>query len=140
MEVVTHCLVGIIGASPFIEQAPEAAASFALGSVMPDFDALSRQFGKRAFMRCHQTYTHALPVIVLLGVSAGIAGQLAGLRGFWIGLGLTLGMVLHSLLDCTNTLGITLFAPLSRKRYCLEWVFFIDVAVLVLGVLPAYLV
>jgi membrane-bound metal-dependent hydrolase YbcI (DUF457 family) len=140
MDVVTHSLIGLIGAGPFLERSPEAALAFALGSVAPDFDALSRQFGKRAYFRCHQTYTHALPVIVLLGVVAGSAVRMAGLPGFWIGAGLTMGMVLHSMLDCTNTLGITLFTPFSHKRYCLEWVFFIDITVIALLAVPACLV
>jgi hypothetical protein len=36
----------------------------------------------------------------------------------------------HTLLDWTNTLGVTLLAPFSRRRYRLEWVFFIDAIVI----------
>ena len=39
-------------------------------------------------------------------------------------------MTFHSVLDFTNTYGITLFAPFSRRRYCTEWVFFIDAVVI----------
>ena len=35
-------------------------------------------------------------------------------------------MLLHSLMDATNTYGVALLVPLSRKRCCTEWVFFID--------------
>ncbi len=55
MDVVTHALIGLIGASPFAVSHPVAASCFALGAVAPDLDALSRLFGKRAFMRAHQT-------------------------------------------------------------------------------------
>ncbi len=42
-------------------------------------------------------------------------------------------MVFHSLLDYSNTYGITLLAPFSAKRFCGEWVFFIDVPVIVVS-------
>ena len=36
----------------------------------------------------------------------------------------------HSLLDLTNTYGVAWFMPFSNRRFCLEWVFFIDAVVL----------
>jgi hypothetical protein len=46
--------------------------------------------------------------------------------------GIFAGLVFHTFLDFTNTLGVTLLAPFSRKRFCCEWVFFIDAFVIAL--------
>lgn len=131
MDIVTHCMMGVIGATPFLDSHPVAASLFALGCVLPDLDSLSRLFGKRAFLESHQTWSHALPVIAVLGGIAGLSLMVAGIDAPAAGLGLALGMALHSLLDVTNTYGIMLFAPFSRRRYCKEWVFFIDAFVIV---------
>jgi len=59
VDIVTHAMMGLVAASPFAGERPEAAAAFAAGSVLPDLDALSRVFGKRAFLACHQTWSLA---------------------------------------------------------------------------------
>jgi hypothetical protein len=48
----------------------------------------------------------------------------------WLPAFFGLGMVFHALLDVTNTYGVTIWAPLSGRRVCLEWVFFIDATVI----------
>src|SRR5262249_16051874 len=55
-----------------------------------------------------------------------------GFEGILLAAGLFAGLAVHTLLDLTNTLGVTLFAPFSRRRFCLAWVFFIDLTVLLL--------
>lgn len=133
MDVVTHALMGLIGGSALAPAHPEAAAAFAFGSVLPDLDAFSRVAGKRAFLRAHQTWSHALPVIAALGLVSAVALRLAGLdlvESTWTGAALACGMALHALTDWTNTFGIMLLAPFSRRRLCTEWVFFIDAVVL----------
>jgi membrane-bound metal-dependent hydrolase YbcI (DUF457 family) len=127
MDIVTHGMMGVVAASPWVAERPEAAAAFIGGSVLPDLDALSRLFGKRVFLRAHQTYSHAIPVIAAVGAATAWATGLPG-----VGLGLALGMLFHGLLDATNTYGITLLAPFTRRRFCTEWVFFIDATVVVL--------
>ena len=66
MDVVTHTVAGAIIASPMFSTSPLTAGCFVLGSVLPDADSLGRVFGKAPFIRWHQTYTHSLPVIVVL--------------------------------------------------------------------------
>ncbi len=136
MDIVTHGMMGVIAVSPFLATHPAAAAGFMLGSVLPDLDAFSRVFGRRAFLRAHQTWSHALPVIAVLGgvVEMALRGADAGWP--WFGVWLAAGMAFHALLDVTNTYGITIFAPFSRRRYCREWVFFID-SVVCAATLPA---
>ena len=134
MDIVTHAMMGAIAASTIAEDQPAAAAAFVLGSVLPDLDALSRCFGKRAFLRFHQSQTHGLPNALFAGGLLWILIQALDWYAPWAALGLTLGLLFHSALDYTNTYGITLFAPFSRRRFCTEWVFFIDAGVVVASI------
>ena len=120
MDIVTHAMMGGILASPYLATAPVEASCFMFGTVLPDMDALSRLFGKRAFLRAHQTASHSVLVQALAGLACGLA------LGPWAGIGLFAGLLLHSLLDASNTFGISLVWPLSKRRFCFEWVFFID--------------
>ena len=133
MDIVTHGVMGVVIAAPLAANHPEAAAAFILGSVLPDADALSRLGGKRAFLKCHQTYTHSLPIIAVVALVAYGIFDLLGFPDYRIAAGLALGMVFHSLLDYSNTYGITLLAPFSAKRFCREWVFFIDLPLIVVS-------
>jgi membrane-bound metal-dependent hydrolase YbcI (DUF457 family) len=130
VDIVTHGMMGSIVAIPFFATYPEASAAFMFGSVAPDLDAFSRVLGRRAFLRAHQTYSHAFPVIALIAVVAWGAREAAGVWAPWAPLAFALGMAFHSTLDWTNTYGITLFAPFSKRRFCTEWVFFVDSVVL----------
>jgi membrane-bound metal-dependent hydrolase YbcI (DUF457 family) len=132
MDIVTHAGIGLIAAAPIITTRPELALGIVAGSVLPDLDALGRIFGKKAFLRIHQTWSHALPVHAGFSVLAGLGAHVLGFDGLMFGTGLIVGLAFHILLDFTNTLGVTLFAPFIRKRLCLEWVFFIDAFVLLL--------
>jgi membrane-bound metal-dependent hydrolase YbcI (DUF457 family) len=134
MDIVTHGMMGMILASPFAESDPIAASCFAVGSVAPDLDALSRVFGKRAFLRAHQTYSHSIPLSLGFGGLAWAVLAAVGMRSVVPPLALVLGMLFHSALDVTNTYGIMLFAPFSKRRFCTEWVFFIDAVVLAVTV------
>lgn len=131
MDIVTHAAMGIVLAAPFLDSHPAAAACFVFGAVLPDLDALSRVLGKRAFLRWHQTYTHSLPLIAVVALAAWPVLRAAGVSDPWAAPALGIGMTLHALLDVTNTYGITLLAPFSKRRFSLEWVFFIDAFVLV---------
>jgi membrane-bound metal-dependent hydrolase YbcI (DUF457 family) len=132
VDIITHAVMGAIVAAPFMESHPVEAVCFSLGAVLPDIDALSRLFGKWAFMKFHQSYTHALPVIALLGLLSWPALRAIDAPAL-AALTLALGMVFHSLLDVTNTYGIALFLPFSRRRFSTEWVFFIDSVVIAIS-------
>ena len=66
MDIVTHGMMGIVIAAPFAQDHPGPAVALMMGSVLSDLDAFSRLGGRRNFLRCHQTYTHALPIIAAL--------------------------------------------------------------------------
>jgi len=130
MDIVTHAGIGVIAAAPFLDSRPELALGIVAGSVLPDLDALSRVFGKLVFLRLHQTWSHALLIQALLSVAAGFIASLGDFDGVSLALGMFAGFALHTLLDWSNTLGVTLLAPFSRRRFRLEWVFFIDAIVM----------
>jgi membrane-bound metal-dependent hydrolase YbcI (DUF457 family) len=126
MDIATHAMAGTIIAIPFLPTAPLSATCFIFGSVLPDTDAFSRLFGKVAFLRWHQTYTHSLPIIFLASAFFWLSAQWMEINEVYAPLAFGAGMILHVLMDATNTYGVALFAPISRKRICVEWLFFID--------------
>ena len=130
MDIVTHALVGGIVAFPLWTEQPLFAAGFALGSVLPDIDALSRCFGKTNFLQFHQSYTHSIFTILCVGMLS--VTWLHSSLFLLLPVGISLGMLMHSLLDLTNTYGIQILAPLSRRRFAWEWVFFIDMTIIAL--------
>ncbi len=134
MDIATHGMMGCIIAAPFLSTHPFAASLFILGNAAPDLDAFSRVFGRRAFLLFHQTFTHALPIIWLLGALLSLVFFYADFPESYSPLFLSAGMCLHSLTDVSNTFGIKILAPFSNKRYCLEWVFFIDSIVLLISI------
>jgi membrane-bound metal-dependent hydrolase YbcI (DUF457 family) len=134
MEVVTHGMMGVAIAGPFLGQHPAAAAGLMMGSVAPDLDALSRCLGKKSFLRCHQGWTHSIPLLALLGGAGEGLIRIAAPAFAGTAAGFALGAILHALLDLTNTYGVRALAPISSRRYCLEWIFFIDGVVIALTI------
>jgi membrane-bound metal-dependent hydrolase YbcI (DUF457 family) len=134
MDIVTHALMGVAVAGPCLVSAPSASAGFILGSVLPDIDAFSRVFGKRCFLTWHQTFTHSAGAMLVV-VAAAMVGTLVDYEISYLLLGISAGMLFHSLLDFTNTFGVKLWYPFHSKRVCLEWVFFIDSIVIGLTIL-----
>jgi membrane-bound metal-dependent hydrolase YbcI (DUF457 family) len=132
MDIVTHAAVGLIVASPWLDTRPELAAGLVFCSVLPDLDALSRIFGKRAFLQAHQTVTHSLPGIAVAALGAGFIAQWLGGEAWASALGLAIGMLLHVGMDLSNTFGVAWPAPLNWRRQAFEWVFFVDATMLVL--------
>ncbi|HZZ71146.1 MAG TPA: metal-dependent hydrolase [Pirellulales bacterium] len=130
MDIVTHTMVGTILAAPLLPGSPLTGICFVLGSVLPDTDALSRLFGKNAFLRWHQTYTHSVPLIVAFTVVVWIIISRLGIYEIGVPIAIGAGRLLHALMDATNTYGVALFAPFSSRRFCSEWVFFIDATVI----------
>lgn len=132
VDIVTHAAIGVVLGAPLMLTMPELALGLMFGSVAPDLDALSRLFGKRAFLAAHQTWSHSLPVIGLVGVLTVLFSLGIGWPWWSLATGVVIGMALHSVLDLTNTFGICLWLPFARGRRCLEWLFFIDLGVIAL--------
>jgi len=126
---------GLIIAAPLATTAPLSAGAFLFGSVLPDIDMAVRCFGKVGFLRCHQTYTHSLPVILLASLVLMPVLAWLGINDPWPALALAAGMITHSLMDMSNTYGVALFTPFGRRRFSLDLVFFIDATTMAASVL-----
>src|SRR3974377_275174 len=111
MDIVTHAGIGLVAASPFLADRPELAVGLVAGSVLPDLDALCRLRDKTAFLRAHQTWSHALPVQLIVSAGTAFTAELLGWRGIEVSVGLLAGLVGHSLLDLTNTYGVAWVTP-----------------------------
>ncbi|MCZ6793580.1 MAG: metal-dependent hydrolase [Planctomycetota bacterium] len=122
MDIVTHTLAGAVVASPLLGSAPLTATCIVFGSVLPDLDSLSRCFGKVAVLRWHQTYSHSLAAVAVVTALAWPAlGTLGAAEPMAPPLALGGAVLVHILLDVSNTYGVALLAPFSRRRYCVEF-------------------
>jgi membrane-bound metal-dependent hydrolase YbcI (DUF457 family) len=130
MDILTHAAIGLIAAGPLLVNSPELAIGIVAGSVLPDLDAFSRLWDKWAFLRLHQTWSHAFPVQLVFSLAVGLAAAGIGWNEVALGGGVLAGLLFHSLLDLCNTFGVAFLLPFSHRRFCLEWVFFIDLVVL----------
>ncbi len=128
MDIVHHTFIGGTGFLALAANEQELAGmAFVAGSVFPDLDVVFMAFGKRAYLKNHQGPTHSFllaPVFAYLFIAAPLCLAL----GFdWsVYFAALLGLWLHSLLDLTNTFGITVFWPVTARRFCFDSVFFID--------------
>ena len=128
MDIVHHTFIGGTGFLALAANDQELAGmAFVAGSVFPDLDVVFIAFGKRAYLRNHQGPTLSFllaPVYALMFIAVPLCLPI----GFeWpVFFAALLGLWLHSLLDLTNTFGITVFWPISVRRYCFDAVFFID--------------
>jgi inner membrane protein len=129
MDVVHHAFIGGAGfltASAFGHEL--AGFSFLAASVFPDLDVLFMLFGKRFYLKHHQSITHSLllaPIYAAL-LGAGLAYGFDVSFGWALFSGSLAGLVFHIVLDWSNTFRISLFLPATFKRYSLDAVFFID--------------
>lgn len=135
MDIIHHSAIGLIGLSVATAVNQEMVGIFFLtGSILPDLDAFLILIGKRFYLKNHQGFSHSL---VLLPIYALLV---VGSFSFWLPfdwlnfLALSLGFLVHVLLDYSNTYGITLFYPFSKKRISLDAVFFIDTVLISLTV------
>jgi membrane-bound metal-dependent hydrolase YbcI (DUF457 family) len=105
-----------------------AGSAFIAGSILPDLDVFLMIFGKRFYLKNHQGLTHSLLLSPLFALLITIPLTYAfGLKfSLFIVFAALSGLCLHALLDIINTFGISLFWPLSGRRYSYDSVFFID--------------
>jgi len=127
MDIVHHALIGGIGYTALAAVDQDIAGiAFMAGSTLPDLDVALMAFGKRTYLRNHQGFTHslllsplyALMVAVPLTLPFGfdLVAAIAALTGFCI----------HYVLDLSNTYGISIFWPVTRRKFSFDAVFFID--------------
>ena len=138
MDIAHHLAIGGIGAAALASHDHEVAGlAFLMASVLPDLDVAFMAAGKRAYLKNHQGPTHSLLLsplfagLISIPLARFVAGDdpvfLAALAGLWI----------HIALDLSNTFGIALLWPLSRKRFCLDAVFFVDLTLWIMTLAAA---
>lgn len=127
MDIVHHAFIGGAGMLALGAAGHELAGlGFLAGSVFPDLDVAFMAAGKRFYLKRHQGPTHSLPFAPLY--AAALAGLLAPWAGWQWSLfaGILAGLAVHVALDLSNTFGIQILWPLSRRRFCTDAVFFVD--------------
>lgn len=128
MDTASHLLFGFTLAGlayldPAVSQHPVVAEAVMIGTVVgshaPDFDALVRIKGYRAYLRYHRGVTHGIPALFLwplvLSFPLGLIYEL-DLYGwmstfFWT----MCAVVLHVFLDMLNGYGVQSFRPFTKK-------------------------
>ncbi len=136
MDIVHHGMIGMIGFTA-AEAAgdPVAGLFFLIGSVFPDLDVALMAFGKRAYLKNHQGFTHSLLLMPLFALLLVLAFVWYEPFGWHYVAAMMAGIGIHILLDYSNTYGITLLYPISKRRFSLDAIFFIDTVLLSLTVL-----
>jgi membrane-bound metal-dependent hydrolase YbcI (DUF457 family) len=133
MDIVHHAAIGGVGMLALQATGNDVAGlAFVAGSVIADLDIVFIALGKRFYLRHHQGISHSLLLAPLYAMA--VAALLSPAFGWtWTAFIAALaGLWLHSVLDLSNTFGMAPLAPLSRRRWSLDAVFFIDAVAWVL--------
>ncbi len=127
MDAVHHGVIAAAGMAVLSAQGqPGAGIAFASASVLPDLDVLLMAFGKRIYLKGHQRITHSLLTFPLMVLAVTVPLAAASFPVKEVVVASAVGLLLHLMLDLTNTYGISLLWPFSSKRFSLDAVFFID--------------
>jgi inner membrane protein len=127
MDIVHH---GVIAAAGMVALTVEGhvgpGVAFAAASVLPDADVAMMALGKRAYLKNHQAATHSIPFLIIMALALGYLLQVEQTFAWNVPIAAFIGLLLHILLDLSNTYGIAVFWPISKKRFSLDAIFFID--------------
>lgn len=136
MDILHHTAIGAIGSVALTASGhPVSGMAFLVASTLPDLDVLFMALGKRAYLKNHQGASHSLLVSPFLASLVGVPLMLFLWPDWRFFVFALLAVWLHILLDVCNTFGVAWLWPLSRRRDCLDAVFFIDLtAWLITGV------
>ncbi len=137
MDILTHFLVGydLSKALPFsLKYSSEALI---IGAVLPDIDHIPIFIKKNHYLKYHRTFTHSLTIAPLISIMFAFFIKYWDSEGpFWLYTALILiGILSHIGLDLVVPYGIKLFYP-SSKWYYRDWVYVIDVVILLLLLMP----
>lgn len=135
MDIVHHGIIGVIGLS--VAESLDLGMGgvfFLIGSILPDLDVFLMLLGKRVYLKNHQGFSHSLVFLPLFSLM--IVVLFTPLIPFAWGnvLAIGVGILVHVLLDYSNTYGISLLYPLSKKRFALDSIFFIDTFLFALSI------
>lgn len=139
MDIVHHSLIGGAGAVILSSAGYEVAGvAFIAASIFPDLDVIFMLLGKRFYLQNHQGITHSLvlaPLYAALVICLPLFWLLDLVWQWPVYIASLAGLIIHILLDLSNTFRIQLLSPLIKKRYSLDAIFFIDsVTWLIIGI------
>ncbi|MBI3071151.1 MAG: metal-dependent hydrolase [Deltaproteobacteria bacterium] len=129
MDTVSHALAGASLSFLGLDTAdPHATINIILSATFSDLDLFSKAKGGAAALRAHRTFTHSVFGMPL--TAAAVAATLTAIYPdsrflplFLTGLA---GVLLHSLLDITNSHGAQVFRGWSRRFVSWDLVAFMD--------------
>jgi len=133
VDTLTHTLLGVGLARAGLARRVGRGTTLvlALAANLPDVDGLfARAAGIESYL-VRRVLTHSVFVVPILAAAGAGVLRIAMRRIAWRSLfGLCLlGAGVHVLFDLVNSYGVLLYAPFSRARPELAWVFIIDLAI-----------
>ncbi len=132
MDPITHTLTGILVAETGFRQrmGPVATVALAVAAEAPDVDYALRFWDptQTLYLAHHRGLTHSLIVApVLAALVASVCLPLSRDRRFAPLFGVSLlGVLLHIAGDVVTPFGTMLLAPITWRRFALDWLFIID--------------
>ncbi len=145
MDTITHGIAGALLAKSFLPKRTGrlAARAVTLGAILPDIDFIADFVSNHPLIHAefHRSITHSF---VMLPVWALLLGALTSRwdeRRRWLLLsGLYgVGLALHVCLDLITSYGTLILAPWSRDRFALDIIFFADLTLTSVVLLPQLL-
>lgn len=137
MDPLTHYLSAKLTFGLLVKEKTRKYISlFMLSAVFPDIDFLMRIFGRAVYLKYHRGITHSFVGIFILSLMLALIfarKELAAKnftevrRLFFLAF---VSMLIHILLDWTNSYGTQLFLPFSKTRAALDSIFIIDIYLL----------
>jgi inner membrane protein len=125
MDNLTHALCATALAKSRLGRADALApAALVVAANLPDLDAVTRFWGKAAYLVHHRGITHALAGLVLQFLPLG-AVTLA-LRRPRLLPAIAVGLLSHPLLDLLNTYGVRPWLPFAPTRWHGDLAFIVD--------------
>lgn len=129
MDPITHTLTGaLIAETGFRQRLGPAAAALVVASEAPDVDYVLRLWNRTVYLTHHRGLTHSLimaPALAALVAVACLPFARGRRFGPLFGLAL-LGIFLHIFEDMVTPFGTMLLAPVTWRRFALDWFFIID--------------
>jgi len=130
VDPVTHALTGALVAETGFRQRLGRAGAVALvvAAEAPDVDYVLRLWDRTVYLTHHRGLTHSLIMAPALAALVAAACLPVGrgrrfIRLFGVAL---LGVLMHIVEDLVTPFGTMLLAPLSWRRFSLDWFFIID--------------
>ena len=141
MDTITHALAGYAIVKSGLDKDTGRWGTLAgvSASIFPDVDLVLRLFvGTEFTIRYHRYLTNSLFLIVPFSLLfAWLFVKVSKVRKFWSFFFIWVVEILaHTFLDLVTSFGTMILSPLSNHRFTLDWVFIIDLFLVLILLLP----